>query len=722
MLNQAQTLRDARLDLLDKLARGYETLERTLTKTQKAESDLTAKVAECRTFVTERVFGIRSSDPLWRTNWANAAAAAAWLGDVDGWQATGLAVYDILVDPIWPLALLLPLGIVLLLRRWTARALAAAGDAAARGSNVAYGPTLWAAVHTAIWVLPLPVLLFAAGSWLGAHDDLVPFVKGFAGALRHTALFLLLATGLSVLVRPKGLAEAHFRWQSTTLSRLRSNLKLLYAVVPLVFVLSMLEASSDPRDFLGTLGKPMLLGELAILTVLLYRLMSPSTGIIGGALQATSSALYRFRALFFVLAVGTALLLLTMAALGYDYTALQLLRRLLLTMGVVVGSVFVHAMILRRLLLERRRLQIQQAKERMEAAKSGDASAAGGGELAVPDSVDPRSLAERTQALLRWAIAAGFLVLTYQIWVDVLPALGILKTVTLWDAGTPAAPELFTLADVALALFLFAIVGVAARNGPALLELLVLQRLRLQPGERTAITTLVRYGILITGTVLAFNAVGIGWSKVQWLVAAVSVGLGFGLQEIFANFVSGLILLLEQPVRVGDIVSVGTTTGRVTRIRIRATTVQDWDRKELVVPNREFVTGTFVNWTLGDPVVRWTIPVGVAYGTDTRKALELLEEVARKSRFVLAEPRPEAVFHEFGDSTLNLMLRVFVDMNGLEYRWMTEVVQGIDAAFAAAGIEIAFPQRDVNIKLSQPTVELLRRSDGRTAPGAVSPR
>ena len=103
---------------------------------------------------------------------------------------------------------------------------------------------------------------------------------------------------------------------------------------------------------------------------------------------------------------------------------------------------------------------------------------------------------------------------------------------------------------------------------------------------------------MITGTIVAFRQLGIGWSSIQWLVAAVTVGLGFGLQEIFANFVSGVILLFERPAHVGDTVTVGSITGTVTRIRIRATTILDWDNKELIVPNKEFVTGNLVNWTL----------------------------------------------------------------------------------------------------------------------------
>ena len=281
------------------------------------------------------------------------------------------------------------------------------------------------------------------------------------------------------------------------------------------------------------------------------------------------------------------------------------------------------------------------------------------------------------------------------------------RTIPLWDIGDAAKSQWISLADVLLGAFLLAASLVAARNLPALLELFVLQRLQIQSGERHAITTLARYGIFIVGLVWSFSSIGIGWSKVQWLIAAVSVGLGFGLQEIFANFVSGLILLFERPIRVGDLVTVGETTGRVSRIQIRATTICDWNNKELIVPNREFVTSHFVNWTLGNSSVRWIIPVGVAYGSDTALALKLLEKVANDSPHVLHEPESRAYFLRFGDSTLDLELRVYIDIDVVPWTWISELHQAIDKAFREAGIEIAFPQRDVHLKLPRSLEQVL---------------
>jgi potassium efflux system protein len=691
----ARPLRDTRRDLLQQLADGYENLLFTEVDVENSERQLLSRIASYRAYVTERVLGLRSSPPLWNLDWGSVGRTVAWFVDARRWLPLWETTWQVLVLEAW--AALVPLLALLLLRRRILVRLAAHGAIASRGTNVAYRPTALAAIDTLLLAAPLPLLLWLWAARLDQSPDGGDFAKAVAIGARHSALALLLVSTLAQVARRGGLAEAHFQWQSTTVLHLRRAVPLLLlAGLPFTFLLAVQETPVDDAGF-GSLGSPLLLAQLGILLVVFARLLHPQRGLVGGGMRS-ESVLWRFRRLWYVLAIGVPLCFMTMVVLGYEYTVLQFTRRLYVTVGVVVVAVLFHALVLRSLQLMRRRLQMRRAEERLAAARSGGSAT----ELEATDEVDPQLLARQTQALLGGAIALAVAIVTFQVWVDVQPALGILRRVPLWGSGTD---EVVTLADLLLGTSVLVLSVLAARNLPALLELLVLQRLKVAVGERNAIATLARYLLFTAGIVVAFQSIGLGWAKVQWLLAAVSVGLGFGLQEIFANFVSGLILLFERPIRVGDVVTVGTTTGRVLRIRIRATTILDWDRKELIVPNREFVTSQFVNWTLGEPLVRWVLPVGVAYGSDTGRALQLLEQAAQQSKFVVRAPAPEAVMVGFGDSTLNLELRIHVDMNQLEYRWMTEIYQGIDKAFREAGIEIAFPQRDVNLKLPSPVAE-----------------
>jgi potassium efflux system protein len=210
--------------------------------------------------------------------------------------------------------------------------------------------------------------------------------------------------------------------------------------------------------------------------------------------------------------------------------------------------------------------------------------------------------------------------------------------------------------------------------------------------------------------ILVFRTIGVDWSKLHWLVAA--LGMGFGLREIVANFISGIIILFERPIRIGDVVTVGDTDGVVARIQSRATTIRNWDGKELMVPNKEFITGRLLNWSLSDQATHIVLSVGIAYGSNVRQAMQLLEEAARENENVLDDPPPSVIFESFGDNSLGLLLRCFVVSIDLRYPTMSTLNEFINEKFNAAGIVIVFPQRDLHLNTIRPLqVDLCKASD-----------
>ena len=244
------------------------------------------------------------------------------------------------------------------------------------------------------------------------------------------------------------------------------------------------------------------------------------------------------------------------------------------------------------------------------------------------------------------------------------------------------------MANILMAAFIIALMWIAVRNIPGLLEMTVLERLRIDAAGRFAFSTLARYAIIIVGLVSAASTIGIGWAKVQWLATALTFGLAFGLQEIFANFIAGLIILFERPVRVGDMVTLENVTGVVSRIRIRATTITDSDRKEYIVPNKEFITGRTLNWTLSDTINRVVINVGLAYGSDTELVRDILLKAANEHPAVLRDPAPSASFEEFGERSLRLVLRCFLPNLTERDRVIHELHTAINRELMAHGIEI----------------------------------
>ena len=224
----------------------------------------------------------------------------------------------------------------------------------------------------------------------------------------------------------------------------------------------------------------------------------------------------------------------------------------------------------------------------------------------------------------------------------------------------------------------------------------ILPRIRLPRGVPGAVDLLSRYGIMLLGFLIALAAAGVDFSKVTLLVSAVGVGIGFGLQNVVNNFVSGLILVFEHPVQVGDFVEVGTTFGEVRKIGFRASVLRTPDGADVIIPNSELVGTRFVNWSLYDWLRRISISVSVAYGTDPNRVIEILVGVARKHPAVLSDPAPLAVFDRFGESALNFTLLCwsFVDR---VFEARSELTIAINNAFKEAGIEIPFPQQDVHV-------------------------
>jgi potassium-dependent mechanosensitive channel len=274
----------------------------------------------------------------------------------------------------------------------------------------------------------------------------------------------------------------------------------------------------------------------------------------------------------------------------------------------------------------------------------------------------------------------------------------------MWTTTVGDRVEPITLGNLLCATLIGLMTWIAVRNLPGLLEMTLLQRLPLDTPGRFALSTLGRYTIVIIGLVSASSAIGIGWSKVQWLATAMTFGLAFGLQEIFANFIAGLIILFERPVRVGDMVTIDEVTGVVSRIRIRATTITNGDRKEFIVPNKEFITGRLLNWTLTDTINRVVVTVGVAYGSDMDLAQELLLKVAKEHSDVLHDPAPSAGFEEFGEGGLKLVLRCFLPNLSERTRVIHELHAGIIRGFSAHGIEIATASAKEGSKPALPLV------------------
>jgi len=238
----------------------------------------------------------------------------------------------------------------------------------------------------------------------------------------------------------------------------------------------------------------------------------------------------------------------------------------------------------------------------------------------------------------------------------------------------------------------------------------VLERFKIETGIRYTMVRVSHYLIMITGAVVAFQFVGIDLSGLSVIFGLLSVGIGFGLQNITSNFVSGLILLFERPIKLGDRVTVGDIEGDVIAIQMRATTIRSLNNIAIIVPNSEFVSSNVINWSHGDTKIRVDIEVGVSYDSDLDLVLRSLREIAAEHEVVMRNPEPEVLLREFGDSSWNMQLRVWLPSPRGMYSVQSELHCAIVRRFREHSIEIPFPQRDLHLRSSEVQLDQIKTS------------
>ncbi|WP_194755499.1 mechanosensitive ion channel domain-containing protein [Aliidiomarina indica] len=538
----------------------------------------------------------------------------------------------------------------------------------------------------ALYVLPGTLVLLIIGQFIQAPPDAVHLNPGAAFTALAFAWFVL--SFLHKLTKPTGFAHLYFDWPQETCASVRKFIRLFGAVLlPLTFILAFAtqQTSLYAQDVIGSLALLFSSIYLLVLVLWIFRRLPP---------LYDSPYIHRsIAAVLLLLPVS----LIYMVSTGYYFTALKLSGYYLATFYVLSAWIISEASIYRAISFSTQRLQKQQEEIQAQALAEIDDDTERAKEIPEPD-VDPLRAHQQAIRLARFLLLIIFAFVLYAVWSDAMVALHYLDTQFIFQDGEELSVMPISFGAIFSTLFIILVSVILVRNLPGLLEMLVLSRLNLEMGTSYAVTSLLNYVLVGIAVVSVFATLGVQWSQLQWLAAGLTVGLGFGLQAIFANFISGLILFFERPVRVGDIVTLDNLSGRVSKIRIRATVITDFDRRDIVVPNQNFITSKFVNWSLSNTVTRITIKVGVAYGSDLEKTRTILLDIAEKEPRILDDPPPQILFLSFGESTLDHEIRVHVGALKDRNPTIDAVNREIDRRFKEAGIEIAFNQIDVHFR------------------------
>ena len=675
-------------DLLARLAELQQTLVKTLREADAAARDLEKQSQAARAKLTRHLFWI-PAPPSTQTV-SELVPALAWTVSPANWGAAGTVLGEAIArQPFWPAIALFTAVLLFAFRRQLQRALVSLTPAAVTYEHYRFRHVATALAITLALAAPGPIVLWTAATLLGSAPGAPPFPQVLADALAGISMLLLALSAFAWLLDRRGVAVGHFGWDESSLGFAARALRRFTALfVPLMFIGALNGLDHAPfanRESLGRLAFSVGMIVLAAFLAHLFRRKNPLMQRLRA--RAPRSWAVQFHAVWFAALVAAPLGVAVLAAAGYLVAAFYFFGKMVRTLFLVLGAVMLYGLMALWVQVQRSHLVRLRGDE---AAPAGRAS--GGAAAAPQPRLDVAAIGEQTRSLLDLVITLLLLGGLWWVWRDALPTLSVIGDYALWtytetvDGKEVTRP--LTVGHLFLAILVGAVTAVAVRNVGALLDIVLLQRLQMQADANYAIKVMARYALAAGGIVLASAILGIGWSDVQWLVAALSVGLGFGLQEIFGNLVAGLMILGERPIRIGDVVTVGDVTGTVARIRARATTVIDFDNKEVLIPNKSFITDRVINWTLSSQTTRLLLKIGVPSATDIARAQGVMLEAVRRTADVLREPGPAVFFVGFGASSLDFEIHAFVDAFDKRLRVQHEINLAVDRALREQGIKI----------------------------------
>ena len=505
------------------------------------------------------------------------------------------------------------------------------------------------------------------------------------------------------IMEPNSLVQRHFSVSPRVIAQNRAIIDQLWFVsIPMLMIANMREA--EPTKISGdVIGYPLMVFGFLYLTFFAIKTVKRSIERVKPDMTFWTIS---------IISIITPLTITVMLGLGYYYTVIQLLNRVAITLYICFLYLILSNTLRRELyvaevkMLSAIRSRMQQQHEAQANAANLTATATATPEMQGKQRLESFRLElvnGRAYKLFNACLLTVFIYFMYQQWNDLAGVLTYLDHIYLWESikivdGQTISSTL-SLGDVLLAIVIVIVAVVLNHNLPLLIERLFMIRKGVEAKSTSyTIKLITSYTITTLGVIFAASALGISWDNLQWLVAALSVGLGFGLQEIFGNFVSGIIILFERQLRVGDIVTLSNLSGTVSRIRIRATTITSFDNKEVVIPNKQFITSAVTNWSLSNTVTKLEFAIGVAYDADTNKAKDILRGIIRRCRDLNRDKKPLVFIKSLDASAVTIMCEVFVNEIGKRkavYDYLsTEALR----LFRDHNIEIPFDQLDVTIR------------------------
>lgn len=707
-----KSLIQTRKELLGSIISGYDSEILELTKLYVAATQLTDALTDIKDATHRYMFWVADTDPINLNYPITIVKDLTRLLSLDTLSQLSNAIRIILANQDSLLYLLAALTIVIFsisTHQHYNNFLLRASRRIGKVTQDRFALTIRTVFWSILIALPLPILWSAFGYGLQSAWQFL-MATAIGSGVRATTPILWVFMISATFALPNGLFISHFGWSEENVKRAMRYYQLsIFVIVPLMMALITFEYYNN-REFAPSLGRLCFLLLCIALSLITHNLKRVGVPLYldrhGSGENAVSNMLWL---LLIIAPIFSAIA----ALLGYFSTSQELLVRLETSVAIWFFLLIIYYIIRRLMSIQRRKIAFERAKQRradilaQRAKDGGDNNINNSSECLIDieeSTIDLDIISAQSLGLVRSILTMIALVSLILIWSDLHSAFSFLENIRLWSVTSTVngidTIQPITLSSLFITILIIIITAQLIRNLPALLELALLQHLDLTPGTGYAITTLTKYTLALIGSLVGFSMLGIEWVKLQWLIAAMGVGLGFGLQEIFANIISGLMILFEKPIRIGDTVTIRDLTGSITKINTRATTLTDWDRKEIIVPNKAFITEQFINWSLSDTVTRIVLTIPAPTDIDSAKISQILLNAIKKTSKILTNPAPEVYLVDLQQGIQVFELRIYAAEIGHRMAARHEVHQNILISFAQNGITLPFPPFQAKVDIA----------------------
>lgn len=532
---------------------------------------------------------------------------------------------------------------------------------------------IWSSICVA---MPIPIAWMIIGYNLSHNTYPYSIITSIGDGMHATTFMLWAFITFFYFAASKGLFIMHFGWCKKRIRQVFSKNYICSVTIIMFLTIGLIVFNNyNNREFYNTLSRLCFILLCIYLSYIMHIIKQSKFPLYINKYDSSNNIINQS---LWNIVICAPIIAAVSCAYGYLFAAQALLTRLETSLFIWSILLIIYYIIRRWMFIQRRRIAFERAKKKraiqlfLRTHNKSNISLKSNQKKQLffttendKKILDLDTISTQSLQLIRSIITLIALLLMTLLWSELRFAFSFLENITLWDV-TSTIKGVDNIQPITLNTFLIVIVvititTITVRNLPAFLELTLLQHLHLTPGTSYAITTLTKYSLMLLGSIIGFSLVGIEWNKIQWLIAALGVGLGFGLQEIFANFISGLMILFEKPVRIGDTVTIQNFTGNVTKINTRATIITDWDQKEIIVPNKEFITKQFTNWSLSNSITRVILRIPTPLQMETDKIPNILLNIIKQLPLALEQPAPEIYLINFNQGFPIFEIRIYTE-------------------------------------------------------------